>query len=88
MIIINKRELVPQIRLKRNTDTTFDLKKKGLFMLYMHFYSDVLIEVILMLYLVLNNETEFYDDVHNPDYMFNTLQIKGWHISPEEQVKI
>lgn len=44
--------------------------------------------VILMLFLVLNNETEFYDDVHNPDYVFNTLQIKGWHISPEEQVKV
>lgn len=41
-----------------------------------------------MLFLVLNNETEFYDDVHNPDYVFNTLQIKGWHISPEEQVKV
>eukprot|EP00105_Crassostrea_gigas_P036011 XP_019920159.1 PREDICTED: ubiquitin carboxyl-terminal hydrolase 30-like [Crassostrea gigas] len=34
---------------------------------------------------VLNNETEFYDDVHNPDYVFNTLVIKGWCISPEEQ---
>lgn len=34
---------------------------------------------------VLNNETEFYDDVHNPDYVFNTLLIKGWCISPEEQ---
>lgn len=44
--------------------------------------------VIFMLFLVLNNETEFYDDVHNPDYVFNTLQIKGWHISPEEQVKV
>lgn len=44
--------------------------------------------VIFILFLVLNNETEFYDDVHNPDYVFNTLQIKGWHISPEEQVKV
>lgn len=57
-------------------------------MLHMHFYSDVLIGVIFLLFLVLNNETEFYDDVHNPDYVFNTLSIKGWCISPEEQVKI
>lgn len=56
-------------------------------MLHMHFYSDVLIGVIFLLFLVLNNETEFYDDVHNPDYVFNTLVIKGWCISPEEQVK-
>lgn len=53
---------------------------------YIYIYMNFI--VIFILFLVLNNETEFYDDVHNPDYVFNTLQIKGWHISPEEQVKV
>lgn len=35
---------------------------------------------------VLNNETECFDDVYNPEDVFKTLDSIGWRIYPDQQV--
>ena len=35
---------------------------------------------------MLNNETECFDDVYNPEDVFKTLDSIGWRIYPDQQV--